>query len=116
MHISGPLVISLAALVSAFPNAAVKRQVSQLRPSYDFVIVGGGTSGLTVADRLTKAFPKSESGRLPPCSRAAPPDKGFQKRSLSWSMARSSTGPVSPTRHQTARQEGGLFRPCQTPK
>jgi choline dehydrogenase len=39
--------------------SAVKRQVSQLRPSYDFVIAGGGTSGLTVADRLTDAFPES---------------------------------------------------------
>jgi choline dehydrogenase-like flavoprotein len=26
-----------------------------------FIIVGGGTSGLTVADRLSKAFPKGES-------------------------------------------------------
>ena len=59
MRVSGLIVISLAALASAFPDATVKRQVSQLRSSYDFVIVGGGTSGLTVADRLTKAFPKS---------------------------------------------------------
>ena len=29
-----------------------------LRASYDFVIIGGGTSGLTVADRLTEN-PKS---------------------------------------------------------
>lgn len=31
-----------------------------LRSSYDFVIIGGGTSGLTVADRLTEN-PKSQS-------------------------------------------------------
>lgn len=37
----------------------VNRESSQLRPSYDFVVVGGGTSGLTVADRLAAAFPKS---------------------------------------------------------
>lgn len=28
---------------------------ASLRGSYDFVIVGGGTSGLTVADRLIEA-------------------------------------------------------------
>lgn len=37
----------------------VHRESSQLRSSYDFVVAGGGTSGLTVADRLTAAFPKS---------------------------------------------------------
>ncbi|KAK0614950.1 hypothetical protein B0T17DRAFT_646176 [Bombardia bombarda] len=36
---------------------ATKRKTSELLDSYDFVIAGGGTSGLTVADRLTKAFP-----------------------------------------------------------
>lgn len=30
-----------------------------LKPSYDFIVVGGGTSGLTVADRLTEN-PESE--------------------------------------------------------
>jgi len=39
----------------------IKRQSSELRDAYDFVIVGGGTAGLTVADRLTEAFPKSKS-------------------------------------------------------
>jgi len=50
------IIVSLAALTSAanVPNANLKRQVSQLQSSYDFVVVGGGTSGLTVADRLTQ--------------------------------------------------------------
>jgi len=51
------LLATFAALASALPEAAFKRQVSQLRDKYDFVIVGGGTAGLTVADRLTARFP-----------------------------------------------------------
>ncbi len=50
------LVVSLIVMASALPRAAFKRQVSELRDSYDFVIAGGGTTGLTVADRLTEAF------------------------------------------------------------
>jgi hypothetical protein len=46
----------------------IKRQVSQLRDQYDFIIAGGGTSGLTVADRLTDAFPNSKS-HISPLSR-----------------------------------------------
>ncbi|KAK4238678.1 GMC oxidoreductase [Achaetomium macrosporum] len=51
--------VSLAALAGASPvqHGSLKRQVSQLRDKYDFVVVGGGTSGLTVADRLSAAFP-----------------------------------------------------------
>ncbi|KAJ4300974.1 hypothetical protein N0V90_003063 [Kalmusia sp. IMI 367209] len=43
-----------ACLASAFH---VKRHVSELSTHYDYIVAGGGTSGLTVADRLTAAFP-----------------------------------------------------------
>ena len=53
----GVLLGSLA-LASALPQRrVVKRQVEELRDNYDFVVVGGGTAGLTVADRLSEAFP-----------------------------------------------------------
>lgn len=61
MRLLGTTLVSLATLASAtaVPSAKLKRQVSQLRNSYDFVVVGGGTSGLTVANRLTAALPSS---------------------------------------------------------
>lgn len=34
--------------------AHIKTRADQLHDSYDYIIVGGGTSGLTVADRLTE--------------------------------------------------------------
>ncbi len=54
---------ALLQLTSGTPwsTANVKRQASQLLDRYDFVIAGAGTSGLTVADRLTEAFPDSLS-------------------------------------------------------
>jgi choline dehydrogenase len=53
---------AIAQVTSAIPQAIpgnVKRQALHLLDSYDFVIAGGGTSGLTLADRLTQAFPDS---------------------------------------------------------
>lgn len=44
------------AFASANPPI-IKRSTSSLLSSYDYIIAGGGTSGLTVADRLTAAFP-----------------------------------------------------------
>jgi hypothetical protein len=55
--------LALLRLASATPQTAsnVKRQASELLETYDFLIAGGGLSGLTIADRLTEAFPDSVS-------------------------------------------------------
>lgn len=54
---------ALLRLASSTPQTAsnVKRQPSELLESYSFIIAGGGTSGLTIADRLTEAFPDGVS-------------------------------------------------------
>lgn len=45
---------SSCAPVSPFAPRAVLVNNSQLRTEYDYVIIGGGTSGLVVANRLTE--------------------------------------------------------------
>ncbi|KAF2474942.1 choline dehydrogenase [Lindgomyces ingoldianus] len=51
-------VLTLVFAASIPPGAWIKRHISQLSSRYDYIIAGGGTSGLTVADRLTAAFPQ----------------------------------------------------------
>ncbi|KAL2167799.1 hypothetical protein VTG60DRAFT_811 [Thermothelomyces hinnuleus] len=56
MRAAGYLLLAAIQLAIA---GSLKRHASELLDSYDFVIAGGGTSGFTVADRLTEAFPES---------------------------------------------------------
>lgn len=53
----------IPSVIEAHPSRAqsfARRQVTELRDEYDFVIIGGGTAGLTVAHRVSAAFPESE--------------------------------------------------------
>ncbi|KAK8092463.1 uncharacterized protein PG998_014948 [Apiospora kogelbergensis] len=52
------LLSALQTLAQGARDVVTKRQVTQLRDQYDFVVLGGGTAGLTVADRLSEAFPR----------------------------------------------------------
>lgn len=59
--IQGIYIFTFASIISRslakIEHASIKRSASALLDSYDYIIAGGGTSGLTVADRLTAAFP-----------------------------------------------------------
>jgi hypothetical protein len=45
-------------------NAEVKRSTGELHTSYDYVVIGGGTSGLTVANRLSESSSRKQSHLL----------------------------------------------------
>jgi hypothetical protein len=60
------LLTAHAVVAHATPHASVKRDTSELLQAYDFIVAGGGTAGLTVADRLSEALPES---RVHPASR-----------------------------------------------
>lgn len=49
--------LSLMSSAQTIPHSStgrtLKRQAAELHDAYDFVIVGGGTTGISVADRLT---------------------------------------------------------------
>lgn len=53
-------------LASIVERANLVDNASQLKKSYDYVIIGGGTSGLTMANRLTEDH-KSTMDDFPIC-------------------------------------------------
>lgn len=59
------LALSLTPLVAAYPpsikHATILERQVQVQDSYNYVIVGGGTAGLTVGDRLTEDCDSADS-------------------------------------------------------
>lgn len=41
-------------IIPIAPHAVLIRETTQLRSDYDYVVIGGGTSGLVVANSLTE--------------------------------------------------------------
>jgi len=45
---------AVSALPSTLRHATLLSRATDVKETYDYVVVGGGTAGLTVADRLTE--------------------------------------------------------------
>ncbi|KAF2629155.1 GMC oxidoreductase [Macroventuria anomochaeta] len=50
---------ALRCLSTRWRSATVKRDVEDLAKEYDYIVVGAGTAGTTVADRLTENYTKT---------------------------------------------------------
>ena len=52
------LTLAVSSLVQAVPTSALRARhlagVDELKDSYDYVVIGGGTAGMTVGDRLSE--------------------------------------------------------------
>lgn len=76
----------LASLALCYPHRVYERatfigDTTGLLAEYDYVIIGGGTSGLTVADRLTEDDDKSQDFTHPWASAAEKTIKGLTLQS-----------------------------------
>lgn len=79
---SGPLLFLLLTtqLVLGLPNSqsTILKRSEEVKDAYDYVIIGGGTAGLTVGDRLTEDGKCKSPSHNP---RSYPPQK-FQTDNL----------------------------------
>jgi hypothetical protein len=64
------LSLELPNLAFCYPNLAERAtsidRVSELKREYDYVVIGGGTSGLTVANRLTEDDEGDSNAKITP--------------------------------------------------